>query len=142
MRKHKAQFGSIINGTLRTEDLLPAFCEELRMLRGALPKSVLRDLSAVKRGELTGEDVLDGLFDLLEEYAPPYAYFGANEGDGSAFGFWLGDIAHSFDGLKVSDTSEVPKDYRGEVLHVNDHGNMTLYVARARGRLVEIWSLV
>ena len=46
-----------------------------------------------------------------------------------------------FDGLKVSDTGDVPADYSGEVLHINDHGNMTLYSAE-RGKLTEIWSIV
>lgn len=34
-----------------------------------------------------------------------------------------------FDGLVVSDTSEVPEDYDGMVLHINDHGNAELYQA-------------
>lgn len=37
-----------------------------------------------------------------------------------------------FDGLAVSDLSEVPTGFRGMVLHVNDHGNATLYVKTAR----------
>lgn len=41
----------------------------------------------------------------------------------------------------VSDTSEIPADYRGEVLHINDHGNVTLYVKSAR-KLKEIASRV
>jgi hypothetical protein len=44
------------------------------------------------------------------------------------FQSWMSDM-DDFDGLRVSDTSEVPDDYSGEVLHVNDHGNATLYVA-------------
>jgi len=35
----------------------------------------------------------------------------------------------------------VPADYCGEVLHVNDHGNATLYAAE-RGQLSEVWSVV
>jgi hypothetical protein len=42
-----------------------------------------------------------------------------------------------FDGLVVADTCEIPASYSGDVLHINDHGNATLYAA-ARGRLVEI----
>lgn len=47
-----------------------------------------------------------------------------------------------FDGLVVSDTSEVPADYDGEVLHINDHGNATLYVADGEGNLKEIAAVV
>lgn len=46
-----------------------------------------------------------------------------------------------FDGLVVSDTSEVPSNFSGEVLHINDHGNATLYGARL-GKLVEVASCV
>lgn len=50
-------------------------------------------------------------------------------------------LSDSFDGLKVEDTSEIPADYRGEVLHINDHGNVTLYLKTAR-KLKELASCV
>lgn len=85
------------------------------------------------------------LFDALQEFAAPYFYFGAHPGDGCDYGFWLvEDVAQQVEdngGLNVSDTSDVPADYSGEVLHVNDHGNPTLYHAD-KGHLTEIWSLV
>lgn len=37
-----------------------------------------------------------------------------------------------FDGVIVSDLSEVANSYRGLILHVNDHGNVTLYLKSAR----------
>ena len=87
---------------------------------------------------------LETLFDLLNEYAPPYCYFGAHPGDGSDYGFWPAeDVEREVqdnDGLVVDDTSEVPSDYSGEVLHINDHGNATLYSAH-NGELTEIWSI-
>ena len=86
---------------------------------------------------------LEDLFDALNEYAMPGFYFGSHPGDGADYGFWLDeDIEHNFDGLKVDDLSEIPTGYIGEVLHVNDHGNMTLYYNGANGRLYEIWSIV
>ena len=45
-----------------------------------------------------------------------------------------------FDGLRVSDLCEVPAGYSGEVLLVNDHGNMSLY-AYSRGRGRELWGI-
>jgi hypothetical protein len=87
-------------------------------------------------------EVLSDLFNALNEFAPAYGYFGAHPGDGADYGFWLHeDWEQDFDGLKVDDTSEVPSDYSGEVLHVSDHGNPTLYVANA-GVLTEVWALV
>lgn len=35
-----------------------------------------------------------------------------------------------------------PDDYRGEWLHVSDHGNATLYVRGPKGKDTEIWSVV
>ncbi len=91
-------------------------------------------------------DLNETLFDLLNEFAPPYAYFGAHPGDGSDYGFWLSeDVQQDVKdngGLVVEDTSEVPEDYRGEVLHINDHGNATLYYTTESGELVEVWSVV
>jgi hypothetical protein len=100
------------------------------------------------RGNITScKDLIDwisfeDLPNLLNEVCPPYFYFGAHPGDGADFGFWLSEnMEFDFDGLKVSDTSEVKGDYSGEVLHVNDHGNMTLYCAN-KGELTEIWAIV
>lgn len=47
-----------------------------------------------------------------------------------------------FEGLVVDDLSEVPGRFAGEVLHVNDHGNVTLYRAFKNGSLHEIASRV
>ena len=46
-----------------------------------------------------------------------------------------------FDGLVVDDLSEVPEDYDGAVLHINDHGNATLYSCDC-GELKEVASCV
>jgi hypothetical protein len=94
----------------------------------------------------TLEEQLDAdvneLQDILSNNAPSYFYFGAHPGDGADFGYWLSEgFEEEFDGLKVSDLAEVPKGYSGEVLHVNDHGNMTLY-AYSRGRCREVWGMV
>jgi hypothetical protein len=100
---------------------------------------------------------LESLFDALGEYAGPYFYFGAHPGDGCDYGFWLsedwddefetawtaaGNRAESrIDHIKVSDLSEVPVWFRGEVAVVNDHGNVTLYVKTSRS-LREVWAVV
>ncbi len=153
-----ASFGSISTGTLRTEDLLDAFASELEHHVQRNADEWCSDEGRARRDEclaLVGEarEVEDGsshaadeivcaLEERLQDFAPPYAYFGAHPGDGSDFGYWVSEsIADDFDGLKVSDTSEVPADYCGEVLHVNDHGNCTLYAAN-NGELTEVWSVV
>jgi hypothetical protein len=144
-----AQLGSVSEGTLRTEDLLDSFAYELhyqlKRQTTRFPRAKYRALirEANKSGAAESEfadDLVCELIDALGEFAPPYAYFGTHEGDGASFGYWPMDL-EEFDGLRVNDTSEVPRDYSGEVLHVNDHGNATLYVAR-RGKLSEVWGIV
>lgn len=160
----KAQLGEISSGTLRSEDLVESFARELEYITNAPEERTDAESALIAecgkwqedpRGdhdggtfyedwESEGAELVNSLIDALTERAPPYAYFGASEGDGASFGFWLGDVlddADSFDGLRVSDTSEVPDDYCGEVLHVNDHGNATLYVAES-GKLREVWAVV
>lgn len=152
-----ASFGSISSGTMRTEDLLNAFASELeyhvrcnaahwcsdtgrserdRLVALYSEAQEVEDYDSEEAAELVGT-----LWEELSGFAPPYAYFGAHPDDGADYGYWLpDDIENCFDGLKVDDTSEVPADYSGEVLHVNDHGNMTLYTAD-KGELTEIWGI-
>ena len=47
-----------------------------------------------------------------------------------------------FEGECVSDLSDVSKGFRGLVLHINDHGNITLYHAFKSGSFHEIASRV
>ena len=146
-----ASFGSVSSGTMRTEDLLEAFASELdyqlsrqprRFARRAYRK-LINEARARRRRSARASYVVEKLMEALEDFAPPYAYFGAHPGDGADYGYWLtDDLEGAFDGLRVDDTSEVPRDYRGEVLHINDHGNATLAVAGARGKLREVWALV
>jgi hypothetical protein len=101
-------------------------------------------------------DLNERLFDALECYAGPYFYFGAHPGDGSDYGYWLSEdwdeefqtLDHNVIGpaampfsLKVDDLCEVPAWFHGEVAHVNDHGNVTLY-SKSDRKFTEIWSVV
>lgn len=158
----KATIGSVSTGTLRDQDLLRAFADTLdSLLQPDMPDESFLVCDARNQADiLDGEnlfgvlldeaeihagDVISDLEDALQEFAPPYCRFGAHEGDGADFGFWpcvdsLENDAFScpacptFDVLKVNDTADAPS----YVLHVNDHGNVTLY----RIELVEEWGLV
>lgn len=122
------------------------------------------------RAYLESDDAADDirqLVDALNALAPDYTYFGTHEGDASDYGYWpswdsiesdsitvaeyLKDPEGSTWGiLRVSDLAEIPSDYSGTVLLVNDHGNATCYsCSRASfgssgkdGHLVELWSRV
>jgi hypothetical protein len=141
--------GSVSSATMRPEDLIPSFLSELKHQKPCrrAHRTLVREIEARMDADdyFESEDAdfdLEALFDALNEYAPAYFYFGAHPGDGSDYGYWLSEsFEDDFDGLKVSDTSEIPTAYSGEVLHVNDHGNMTLYRC-CRGRCREVWGLV
>lgn len=144
--------GSVSCGTMRPEDLIPTFVSELQWRRRhkTLRRHHASELRNIERnmekdGYYESEAMafdLEWLFDALDEYAGPYFYFGSHPGDGADYGYWLSEsFTPEFDGLRVSDLSEVPSKYRGEVLVVNDHGNMTLYVKTSR-TLREVWGIV
>lgn len=102
---------SISFGTLKTEDLLSAFCgllESLVFVNGdfySLPEN-FQERDALNNfvgqcqdcfdedGKLlpekmeNAEYLLSDLFDELNNFAPEGYYFGAIEGDGADFGFW------------------------------------------------------
>jgi hypothetical protein len=142
----KAEFGSISIATMRAEDLIPVFADTLRGLRGSLPRDLHVDIRGLKDyNSSAAYSILEELFDRLNDYAPAYSYFGAHPNDGADYGFWLCEgweqDARDNGALFVSDTSEVPGAYDGEVVHVNDHGNATFYIAD-HGKLREVWAVV
>jgi hypothetical protein len=159
MKRHKRQnIGSVSHGTMRSEDLIDSFIYELQQQKPLsrrhrkLIREIQKRIKASARLERQGaesyyhtedasEDV-DSLFDALDCYAPTGFYFGAHPGDSSDYGFWLSEnFVEDFDGLRVSDLAEIPTGYCGEVLHVNDHGNVSLY-AKSRSSLRELWAIV
>lgn len=147
-----ASLGSVSSGTMRTEDLLYALSREVEFQLGRqssrFPRRAFRKLvkEAQNVEDYDSEDagyIVEALFEALEQFAPPYAYFGAHPGDGSGYGYWLSEgFDEDFDELKVSDLADVPAGYRGEVLIVNDHGNCTLGWIDSRGKFHETWSVV
>lgn len=158
MTTQKYLFGTVSHGTMREEDLIPCFLDTLKELDPKAYEAIRNDddnkpifdwLYAEEEGaeypEWTSDFLWETVADALQNCAAPYFYFGSHPGDGCDYGFWLvEDAAQQVEdngGLNVSDTSEVPEDYSGEVLHVNDHGNATLYSAD-HGKLTEVWSIV
>jgi hypothetical protein len=149
---------------LRIEDLLPAAIDELEWLLEHGHEYAGVDLSAdwkrrareiIKEWEELPsledaedpEGWYDEIFDMLNEAAPPYIYFGGSDGDPASVGWWptfdtLEEDARYGEGvIKVDDLSEVPKNYTGLVMYVDDHGGVTLLEAK-RGELEEIWGAV
>jgi hypothetical protein len=143
--------GTISHATMRAQDLIPVFVTALKSLDQTLGQDhldvIMEGEAIIAKGDWDTEDTSmylnEDLFEALNDCAPPYFYFGSHPGDGSDYGFWLDEeIGEIFDGLKVSDLSEVPADYQGEVLLINDHGNTSLYAVNDKGSMDEIWGIV
>ncbi len=92
---------SISHGTMRTQDLIPAFLDVVREVAPdhyeglmvcpfpPIPSYVMDDGDSSEWWD--SEDagyLLESLFDILDEHAPDGFYFGAHPGDGSDYGFW------------------------------------------------------
>jgi hypothetical protein len=99
-----ASFHWIVSSdTLRSEDMLPSYwsaVESLAQLAGKASPIAAHTLADLERlvGEDSSEDawddelacqLLEELDSCLQELAPCGFYFGASEGDGACFGFWL-----------------------------------------------------
>lgn len=150
--------GSISHGTLRPEDLLPAYASALNSLSPGSAEKLMApyNLAGADFPEddspfWNQEDLCDlesDFHEALHELAPPYLYFGANEGDGSDFGFWpdfasIDEDIHTGDLLPISDLADIPPGTTVPVLLVNDHGNASLYVIPTPGSdYKEVWSCV
>ena len=157
------EIGPISEGTTRTADLLTTFAN---YLEAHIPAHTLeqnkshnvisitsqtaqlindaRNIDPESRPE-AADDIVIELICTLDSLAAPYTFFGAHSGDGACFGFWpnlfeVNAQIHDGEMLKVNDLADVPNDWCGPVLVVNDHGNQTLYGVKKR--LVEIWRTI
>ena len=138
------QLGSISTGTLRQQDLLSAFAQTLSSLESTkfyaevgpdslelyhgseLVQQAPAMLNALDNTTAVGNpyvaEYLDWLTDALQEYCPPFVYFGAHPGDGADFGFWP-----NYDGMteaNIDGLDEFPAD--GVIVQYSDHGNVTV----------------
>lgn len=138
---HKATLGSISHGTLRSVDLLERFAWELAYLSNEGDECRILAAQAVAAAAKANDDesaeeceedsnltqLVADLIEALNEFAPPYCYFGTHEGDGSDFGFWpcidsITELPH------VADSDEA-RELGEDAIFVNDHGNVTVFGA-------------
>ena len=93
--KNAAELGSVSSGTMRADDLIPCFLDELKLLSDSDDVDTL--ITGIEE-RMEGEDYfesedagwdLSALFDALDGYAPEGAYFGAHPDDGADYGFWM-----------------------------------------------------
>jgi len=112
------QLGTVIEGTLRNDDLLDAFSGELDTIRTDSRAHYNLVFDAQNRwhrddGSDDREDdipdLINELIDAINEYRLPYTYFGTNDGDGADFGWWI-----DFDSLteSVRESESITQDLR------------------------------
>ena len=95
---------TLIHGTHRACDLIPVFLGVIEntpeytqiMQTNNYNLKVIFDCSADENDERWESDDMcyflnEELFNILDSYAPEGYYFGAHQGDGSDFGFWVTD---------------------------------------------------
>lgn len=155
-RKVYPSIGSVSSGTMRTEDLLDTFASELAhyMKRMRLTRDQRKRFNALIKdvhnlpdewpGD-SGEGLVSDLFDALDEIAPPYTTFGANEGDGADYGYWpcLGMGGDTDDLPKLTAGDPIDREHWGtDVLLVNDRGNVECGYVDRKGKFHEYWSVV
>lgn len=152
----KAELGTVIHNTLLSYDLLIAFTTELELLdekKGEYRELICECQQLIKnsteyqinygdKAEEASILINEDLFEALNSFAPPFCYFGANEGDGSDFGFWpgldLNDTDHIPDLRKVSDMSEIIEDDLAYILVNNDYETTLL---KPKITYEKIWSI-
>jgi len=159
-----AELGSVSSATMQVEDLIPRFVCVLRSLGHEDGKldDIERRIETEPESYYNSDDAMydlnEDLFDMLNEHAPPFCYFGSHPGDGADYGFWVteelfyDDDYYDGEVLRVSDLEEVPDDATGYVLLEGSHGSATLYEVEipavprpgfrvARNDLREVWSI-
>ena len=129
--------GPISSDTLRPDDLIPKFHAWLKEYDPEGAAKIRECYSAVfeclEAGEdLDGEDALwciDDLEDALTNIAPPYAYFGASEGDGACFGWWVypEDIMGDVEARVIIHAETWDPINRGRLVYSGDAESGTLY---------------
>ena len=150
--EHKVMLGGIISGTLRNQDLIPLFVDEILWYNpnnkiAITVQEGLYDINSdddeywsSENANYDYEDLVSQLNEVAETV--PYCYFGTSPDDGSSFGFWIDSESAIEDSeLQVSDLNDIPPAYSGSCIHINDHGNVTLYAVN-KGELTEIWGVV
>jgi hypothetical protein len=83
--------GTVSSGTMRPEDLIPAFASALESF--APEHELVKEATDYQPDRSSGTVDYEGpfveaLMDALDELAPPLTYFGTHEGDGADYGFW------------------------------------------------------
>lgn len=138
--------GTIIHGTMRIEDLVPALIDALRSVSPTTADTMQAEFDTCKSDEDRDYFLYETLFDAMDEYCLPFTYFGSHPGDGCDYGVWpvdIDDACQFSECIKIEAGDELPPV--GElvaVFAITDHGNVTCYVPDDNDQWKEVWSIV
>jgi hypothetical protein len=143
MKRRYPEIGTVSHGTMRPQDLIPAFLSVIETFDPDKEAELARSIPWDREngGLLPREDsewwesddcsclLNDDIFEAMQAIAPPFCYFGSTEGDGSDYGFWP-IVPEPFEDSDndIERCDELPENpTRDYALVVSDHGNATLY---------------
>jgi len=131
--------GSVSHATMREQDVLPKCLDVLReyypKAHDAIVDELTTDIGPDWHEKELSDDELYALselcwgdaFDALNEITPPGHYFGAHQGDGSDYGFWVCEDAYGDDeesGLSEADVESVWKGLYDQVAELVGEANV------------------
>nr|DAE30325.1 MAG TPA: hypothetical protein [virus sp. ct5rm7] len=120
-RIHATPGESVSHGTMRTQDLIPAFMDIIRdtpeyiQMINIVPAYAMEDKEADWWNSIEATEFLESLFDILDIYSPEGYYFGTHPGDGSDYGYWA-KVREE----KQSDKSKMTLEKVRKEYHEND----------------------
>ncbi len=138
------KLGSISTGTLRTEDLLPAYLFALEGLSQAKGTGFNQELieigfaysqCGVGFGPISewpidedeAVEIMERIATTIQELCPPFVYFGAHPGDGADFGFWPDwDALKSHINLREGESLPDDVEIDGVIIHALDDNHITI----------------
>jgi len=136
--------GTICSMQLDEEDRIdPMRVVLANFFRGNAPSSFCR----LKYGKLPDEDdcmIAWGLEDLLQDYAPPRCYVGADPDQEKHYGIWPDfDTIEAEDIPRYSNSADLKNLKQGdEAIVVNHEGHTSYYVRNAIGQFEMVWDYI
>ena len=131
MNIERVELGTVSHGTLRPQDLAPAFANYALYIEIDVPQELIDAAEAIYNDTYEGEDaaeVLIELGDLIDNELPDFLRFGTHEGDGADWGVW-GDEKYSeelIDALLEVEKAREGDSNDGEILALTEALDLAL----------------
>ena len=116
-RIHANPGESVSHGTMRPQDLIPAFMDVIRdtpeyvQMMNAVPAHAMDDKDAEWWDSDEAAGLLESLFDTLDAYSLEGHSFGAHPGDSSDYGYWEEEHEKKQDGKGKMTLEKLKEEY-------------------------------